>query len=43
MDGSVAFGFEVEPYRKDRLLNGLDDIALTLKHARRFAPSRRNG
>ena len=32
-DGSVAFGFEVEPYRKHRLLNGLDDIGLTLEHA----------
>jgi 3-isopropylmalate/(R)-2-methylmalate dehydratase small subunit len=33
VDGSVTFGFEVEPYRKHRLLNGLDDIALTLEHA----------
>ena len=32
-DGSLAFGFEVEPYRKHRLLNGLDDIGLTLQHA----------
>jgi len=32
-DGSVAFGFEVEPHRKHRLLNGLDDIGLTLEHA----------
>jgi len=31
-DGSVAFAFEVEPYRKHRLLNGLDDIGLTLEH-----------
>ena len=33
VDGSLAFAFEVEPYRKHRLLNGLDDIALTLQHA----------
>jgi len=33
VDGSVAFAFDVEPYRKHRLLNGLDDIGLTLMHA----------
>jgi 3-isopropylmalate/(R)-2-methylmalate dehydratase small subunit len=32
-DGSLAYAFEVEPYRKHRLLNGLDDIGLTLQHA----------
>ena len=32
-DGSIVFGFEVEPFRKHCLLNGLDDIALTLTHA----------
>jgi 3-isopropylmalate/(R)-2-methylmalate dehydratase small subunit len=32
-DGSVVFGFEVEPFRKHCLLNGLDDIGLTLQHA----------
>ncbi len=32
-DGSMTFGFEVEPMRKHRLLNGLDDIGLTLQHA----------
>jgi 3-isopropylmalate/(R)-2-methylmalate dehydratase small subunit len=32
-DGSVTFGFEVEPFRKHCLLNGLDDIGLTLAHA----------
>ena len=31
-DGSVI-GFEVEPSRKNMLLNGLDDISLTLQHA----------
>jgi len=33
VDGSVAFAYDVEPYRKHRLLNGLDDIGLTLMHA----------
>jgi 3-isopropylmalate/(R)-2-methylmalate dehydratase small subunit len=33
VDGSLDFGFEVEPFRKHCLLNGLDDIALTLTHA----------
>ena len=28
-----AIGFEIEPFRKDCLLGGLDDIALTLRHA----------
>jgi 3-isopropylmalate/(R)-2-methylmalate dehydratase small subunit len=32
-DGSLVFAFEVEPYRKDCLLNGLDEIGLTLLHA----------
>jgi 3-isopropylmalate/(R)-2-methylmalate dehydratase small subunit len=32
-NGSVVFGFEVEPFRKHCLLNGLDDIGLTLQHA----------
>ena len=32
-----SFGFEVEPFRKHCLLNGLDDIGLTL-HARRRDP-----
>ncbi len=27
------FGFEVDPFRKDCLIHGLDDIGLTLKHA----------
>jgi 3-isopropylmalate/(R)-2-methylmalate dehydratase small subunit len=33
VDGSLAFGFDVEPFRKHCLLNGLDDIGLTLQHA----------
>ena len=32
-DGAMAFGFEIEPFRKHCLLNGLDDIGLTLQHA----------
>jgi len=32
-DGSTSFGFEVEPFRKHCLLNGLDEIGLTLEHA----------
>jgi 3-isopropylmalate/(R)-2-methylmalate dehydratase small subunit len=32
-DGSTVFGFEIEPFRKHCLLNGLDDIGLTLAHA----------
>jgi 3-isopropylmalate/(R)-2-methylmalate dehydratase small subunit len=32
-DGSLVFAFEVEPFRKHCLLNGLDEIGLTLQHA----------
>jgi 3-isopropylmalate/(R)-2-methylmalate dehydratase small subunit len=32
-DGSRTFRFEIDPSRKHRLLNGLDDIGLTLQHA----------
>ena len=32
-DGSMAFGFEVEMFRKHCLLHGLDEIGLTLQHA----------
>jgi 3-isopropylmalate/(R)-2-methylmalate dehydratase small subunit len=32
-DGSTRFSFEVNPFRKYCLLNGLDDIGLTLRHA----------
>ena len=28
-----SFGFEIDPFRKQCILNGLDDIGLTLKHA----------
>ena len=32
-DGSAAFHFDVDPFRKHCLLNGFDDIGLTLQHA----------
>jgi 3-isopropylmalate/(R)-2-methylmalate dehydratase small subunit len=32
-DGSLAYAFDVEPFRKHCLINGLDDIGLTLQHA----------
>ena len=32
-DGGLAFAFDVEPFRKHCLLNGLDEIGLTLTHA----------
>ena len=32
-DGSMSFGFDIDTYRKDRLVNGLDDIGITLQHA----------
>ena len=32
-NGSLAFGFDIDPFRKYCLLNGLDDIGLTLRHA----------
>lgn len=32
-DGSVGFRFGVDPFRRECLLNGWDDIGLTLRHA----------
>lgn len=32
-NGSFAYPFEIDPFRKYCLLNGLDDIGLTLRHA----------
>ncbi|MFP5461102.1 MAG: 3-isopropylmalate dehydratase small subunit [Gammaproteobacteria bacterium] len=32
-DGSRSFGFDVDPFRKECLLKGLDEIGLTLGHA----------
>ena len=33
VDGSRTFAFDIDPFRKDCLINGLDEIGLTLKHA----------
>ncbi|HEV2977602.1 MAG TPA: 3-isopropylmalate dehydratase small subunit [Casimicrobiaceae bacterium] len=33
VDGTTVFAFEVEPFRKHCLVNGLDEIGLTLQHA----------
>lgn len=35
-DGSLAFPFQIDPFRKDCLLNGWDDIGLVLRHADRI-------
>jgi 3-isopropylmalate/(R)-2-methylmalate dehydratase small subunit len=32
-DGAIAFGFDIDPFRKHCLLNGLDEIGITLAHA----------
>ena len=32
-DGAKKFRFEIDPFRKYCLLNGLDEIGLTLRHA----------
>ncbi|HEY7945898.1 MAG TPA: 3-isopropylmalate dehydratase small subunit [Casimicrobiaceae bacterium] len=36
-NGAVTFKFDVEPFRKHCLLNGLDEIGLTLTHADEIA------
>jgi 3-isopropylmalate/(R)-2-methylmalate dehydratase small subunit len=36
-DASQAFHFQIEPFRKYCLLNGLDEIGLTLRHADKIA------
>jgi 3-isopropylmalate/(R)-2-methylmalate dehydratase small subunit len=33
VDGAAVFAFDIEPFRKHCLLNGLDEIGLTLQHA----------
>ncbi len=33
LDGALSYGFDVDAFRKYCLLNGLDDIGLTLRHA----------
>ena len=43
-DGGAAYSFAIDPQRKRRLLEGLDDIALTLEHTaeiRAFETARR--
>jgi len=32
-DGALSMHFEIDPFRKYCLLNGLDEIGLTLRHA----------
>jgi len=32
-DGSFAFAFDIDASRRERLLNGWDDISLTLKNS----------
>ena len=32
-DGGMSFGFDIDTFRKHCLVNGLDDIGLTLQHA----------
>jgi 3-isopropylmalate/(R)-2-methylmalate dehydratase small subunit len=32
-DGATAYAFDIDPFRKHCLLNGFDDISLTLQHA----------
>ena len=32
-DGSMTYTFDIDPFRKHCLVNGLDDIGLTLQHA----------
>lgn len=36
VDGSLVIPFDVEPFRKHCLMNGLDDIGLTLQHAEKI-------
>ncbi|MBW7924652.1 MAG: 3-isopropylmalate dehydratase small subunit [Burkholderiaceae bacterium] len=36
VDGARVFGFEVDAFRKECLIHGLDEIGLTLKHADRI-------
>lgn len=35
--GSLVLGFEIDPFRRDCLLQGLDEIGLTLRHADEIA------
>ena len=43
--GGEVFKFEIDPFRKHSMMNGLDEIGLTLQHAdkiKTFAANRRN-
>ncbi len=33
VDGAQSFGFDIDPFRKYCMLNGLDEIGLSLRHA----------
>ena len=33
VDNALSYGFEIDPFRKYCLVNGLDEIGLTLRHA----------
>jgi 3-isopropylmalate/(R)-2-methylmalate dehydratase small subunit len=41
-DGSV-FGFEIDPFLKERLLNGWDQIGLTLRHESKISAYEKKG
>ena len=44
-EGGLEISFEVDSFRRDCLINGLDDIALTLQHEHKitaFEEARRN-
>jgi 3-isopropylmalate/(R)-2-methylmalate dehydratase small subunit len=36
LDGNFSRSFDIEPFRKHCLINGLDDIGLTLRHAEKI-------
>jgi 3-isopropylmalate/(R)-2-methylmalate dehydratase small subunit len=36
LDGNFSRSFDIEPFRKHCLINGLDDIGLTLQHAEKI-------
>jgi 3-isopropylmalate/(R)-2-methylmalate dehydratase small subunit len=36
LDGAKAFRFDIDPFHKHCLLNGLDEIGLTLRHAEKI-------
>ena len=40
--GGLSLKFDVEPFRRHCLLNGLDDIGLTLEHEEKIAAYERS-